>query len=146
MNNSIGVSSGAGLLVSGTHQQVGAIDGSGTTQVNAGSDFTANHIIQSALIIRGAATSHGLVTIDASDAAGNPLMTSQTGALAPTDTFGGGDGLGPAAIDDSGSAADPIPAAETNASAGEAGVPEPASIMLLVIGGLAVLGAALRRR
>ena len=36
----------AGLLVSGTSQQVGGIDGSGTTQVNAGSDLTADHIIQ----------------------------------------------------------------------------------------------------
>jgi hypothetical protein len=51
-NNS---SAAAGILVSGTHQQVGAIDGSGTTQVNAGSDLTANHIIQNSLIIGGTA-------------------------------------------------------------------------------------------
>ena len=38
-----------GLLVSGTNQQVGNIDGLGTTQVNAGSDLTANHIIQTLL-------------------------------------------------------------------------------------------------
>jgi autotransporter-associated beta strand protein len=66
-------SSWAGLFVSGTHQQVGTVDGSGTTQVNAGSDLTANHIIQSALVIAGTAGSHGLVTIDASDSSGNPL-------------------------------------------------------------------------
>ncbi len=38
----------AGILVSGTNQQVGSIDGSGTTQANAGSDLTANHTIQAA--------------------------------------------------------------------------------------------------
>ena len=54
VNNS---SAAAGLLVSGTHQRVGNIDGSGTTQVNAGSDLTANHIIQNALVIGGAAGS-----------------------------------------------------------------------------------------
>ena len=68
-------SSSPGLLVSGTHQQVGNIDGSGTTQVNAGSDLTANHIVQSALVIGGAAGSPALVTIDASDASGNPLAS-----------------------------------------------------------------------
>ena len=45
-------SSSPGILVSGTNQQVGNIDGAGTTQVNAGSDLTANHIIQSALCDR----------------------------------------------------------------------------------------------
>ena len=38
----------AGLLVSGTNQQVGNISGSGTTQVNAGSSLTANDIVQGA--------------------------------------------------------------------------------------------------
>jgi fibronectin-binding autotransporter adhesin len=63
----------AGVLVSGTNQQVGGIDGSGKLQVNAGASLTANHIVESALVIGGTATSHGLVTIDASDAGGNPL-------------------------------------------------------------------------
>ena len=68
-------STAPGILVSGTHQQVGNIDGSGTTQVNAGSDLTANHIIQSALVIGGTSKNPGLVTIDASDASGNPLAS-----------------------------------------------------------------------
>ena len=46
-------SSAPGLIVSGSHQVVGAIDGSGTTQINAGSDLTADHITQSALVIGG---------------------------------------------------------------------------------------------
>jgi autotransporter-associated beta strand protein len=76
-------SSAPGLLVSGSHQVVGAIDGSGTTQINAGSDLTADHIIQSALVIGGTASSPGVVTIDASDASGNPL------AGAPSMLLGG---------------------------------------------------------
>jgi autotransporter-associated beta strand protein len=66
-------STSGGLLVSGIHQLVGAIDGTGSTQVNAGSDLTANHIIQSALVIGGTSASLGVVTIDASDASGYPL-------------------------------------------------------------------------
>jgi autotransporter-associated beta strand protein len=88
MNNS----TTPGLLVSGTHQQVGNIDGSGTTLLNAGSDLTANHIIQSALVIGGTAGSHGLVTIDASDASGSPLGQLSGLALAssltPSNPFG----------------------------------------------------------
>ncbi len=61
------------LLVSGTNQQVGAIDGIGDTIINAGSDLTADHIIQNALIIGGTADNTGLLTIAATDADGNPL-------------------------------------------------------------------------
>src|SRR5207248_2683392 len=62
-NNSTAI---AGLHVIGTNQKVGGIDGSGTTQVDSGSDLTANHIIQGALVIGGAANSPALVTIAAS--------------------------------------------------------------------------------
>jgi hypothetical protein len=55
-NESPGAPGESGLVVSGTQQQVGNIDGSGTTQVNAGSDLTANHIVQSALVIGGTST------------------------------------------------------------------------------------------
>ena len=41
----------------------GPIDGSGTTVVSAGSNLTANHIVQSALVIGGTATSAATVTI-----------------------------------------------------------------------------------
>jgi autotransporter-associated beta strand protein len=77
-------SSASGVVVSGTNQVVGAIDGSGNTTVNAGSDLTANHIIQSALVIGGTAGNPAVVTIDASDATGNPLSASSGFALAST--------------------------------------------------------------
>jgi fibronectin-binding autotransporter adhesin len=74
VNNSVGASgAAAGLVISGTHQVVGGIDGSGSTQVNAGSDLTADHIVQSVLAIGGAQGSSSIVTIDASNATGSPL-------------------------------------------------------------------------
>jgi autotransporter-associated beta strand protein len=62
-----------GLLISGVHQVVGAIDGTGTTQVNTGSDLTASHVVQDALVIGGTAASPAFLTIAASDQSGNPL-------------------------------------------------------------------------
>jgi hypothetical protein len=85
-------STAPGILVSGTHQKVGTIDGTGTTQVNAGSDLEANRIVQSALMIGGTAGSHSVVTIAVSDASGNPLGQSNglalVGSLAPSDPIG----------------------------------------------------------
>ena len=68
---------GGSLWVGGSNQQVGAIDGIGTTMVSAGSDLTANHIVQNALVIGGNASSN-LVTIDASDSSGLPLTSTLT--------------------------------------------------------------------
>jgi hypothetical protein len=85
VNNS---SAPVGLLVSGTHQRVGNIDGSGVTQVDAGSDLTANHIVQSALMIGGQAGSPGMVTIGASDPSGRPLMVSLTDVLSDQSSVG----------------------------------------------------------
>ena len=71
----------AGLLISAGNQQVGGINGAGKTQVNAGASLTADHIIQSALIIGGTSSNRGLVAIDASDSSGNPLASSWPSAL-----------------------------------------------------------------
>jgi autotransporter-associated beta strand protein len=135
-------SSSAGILVSGTNQQVGNIDGSGTTQVNAGSDLTANHIIQSALVIGGTAASHGLVTIAASDSSDNPLAISDSVGVpalagsappeggAPTDSW---PGAGDPALDDGDSMAagapfSPLPfAGEGPGGMGSASVGSPHS-------------------
>ena len=53
-------STAPGVLVSGTGQIVGGIDGTGDAQVNDGSDLTADHIIQNALIIGGRHGSPGV--------------------------------------------------------------------------------------
>jgi fibronectin-binding autotransporter adhesin len=133
----------AGILVSGTHQVVGNIDGSGVTQVNAGSDLTADHIIQSALVIGGTAGSPALVTIDASDASGNPLNQSNGFALADSLTASGpfGDGvIGSASLSTvTTDSADPAAMASGNSVGGDnpAPVPEPSTLLLVL---LAVLG------
>ena len=149
INNS---TAAAGLLVSGTGsvQKVGGIDGTGTTQVNAGNSLTANHIVQGALIIGGTSTSAALVTIDASDASGNPLSASSGLALA--NSVASSDPL-PAGSSsmlatDSASTTGAIGASSSLGSGasvgGTAAVPEPSTLLLVLMG----IGcfAALRRR
>jgi alpha-L-arabinofuranosidase len=70
-NNSI-----SGLQVSGSHQIVGGIDGTGSVVVNTGSDLTANHLNQNALVIGGSSTNFATMTIAPSDASGNPLAVA----------------------------------------------------------------------
>jgi autotransporter-associated beta strand protein len=53
--NSSTQTSGGTLLVSGTNQQVGAIDGTGTTVVNSGVGVTANLIVVGSLDLGGSA-------------------------------------------------------------------------------------------
>ena len=133
VNNS---SAAAGVLISGTNQVVGGIDGDGTTQVNAGSNLTANHIIQSSLVIGGTAGSHGLVTIDASDASGNPLGQSSGFALAssltPSGLFEAGD-MSSARLSAATSARADLavpPMANSVESDHPAPVPEPSTLLL----------------
>jgi autotransporter-associated beta strand protein len=87
VNNS---ASAAGLLVSGSNQHVGGIDGSGIVVVTDGGDLTADHIIQTSLVIGGTLTNPAKVTIDASDASGRPLdEPSVLSSGAPTFAFAG---------------------------------------------------------
>ena len=144
----------AGILVSGTHQQVGSIDGSGNTQVNAGSNLTANHIIESALAIGGTAGSPALVTIDASDSSGSPLGQSSGFALAdsltPSGPFGA-DIIGSADLIGSGGGTadlEVLSPASFALGGNPSSVPEPSTMMLvlLAITGVAGQGIALRCR
>jgi hypothetical protein len=84
VNNS---SASSGVLVTGTSQIVGPIDGSGSVEVRAGSNLTATHIVQSALVIGGGPGSPATVTIAASDSFGNSLgdsaSSSATGQATP---------------------------------------------------------------
>jgi autotransporter-associated beta strand protein len=126
----------AGLLVSGTGQVVGNIGGTGNTQVNAGSSVTANHIIQNALVIGGTSTSHGTVTIDASDSSGNPLIGSTSAALAELISSAPSFGAvgNPAPVFDSSGLSN----SEAELALGST-VPEPSTVLLLAFGGLAVM-------
>ena len=153
--NIVNDSTSPGLLVSGTHQQVGAIDGQGTTQINAGSDLTANHIVQSALVINGTAASPGLAIIAASGPTGNPLaatLASNGVLFSGSAALGAESGLPVSAFDSpnvsasQSSLAMSLGAAAINPLNGSNAVPEPASIALLAIGAVASTAAAILRR
>jgi PEP-CTERM motif len=141
--------------LTGTNQQVGALEGIGKTAVDAGADLTANHIVQSALTLGGAAGNPARATIEASDASGNPLGEPSSGfalagSLAPIAPFGSGTALpagpsvatGPMWSIDASVAANPSTGSAFG-SASPAGnitvVPEPSSLCLIAIGSLAAL-------
>ena len=135
------------------------IDGTGSTQVNAGSNLTADHIIQTALVIGGTAGSSNFVTIDASDASGNPLgqpaiQSSGFGfntSLDASESSGGETAvsLGPMPFGAAGFSGDPTPAGSSGDAAAVSGsasaVPEPATLLLGLFG-LALLSRLTRRK
>jgi autotransporter-associated beta strand protein len=153
----------SGVIVSGTNQVVGGIDGTGTIQVNAGSDLTANHIVQSALVIGGASGSPARVTIDASDALGNPLDSARGAPLGQSSDGTPISSLTPSGLpraESSGTfGADSFPSSNMLAGAGSspsdlnpggnlggsaAAVPEPTTLLLALLG-LASIGCLKRR-
>lgn len=147
LNNSNAV---AGLHVTGTNQQVGGIDGSGKTQVDPGSGLTANHIVQSALVIGG---NSAVVTIAASDQNGNALAESGNlavaGSLRSNATLPGGS-ISTASLLGAGSSGTAVGGlgrlATLNIAGSTAAVPEPSTAVLLLLGAAAGLGVAFRRR
>lgn len=150
VNNSLGATDqSAGLVVSGIHQVVGAIDGSGTTSVASGCDLRADHIVQAALIIGGTSLTPATVTIDSSDASGNPLSQSSGFALAdsltPSDPF---DTIAPSSWDSpvsSGSSTIPSILGGSNLSANASAVPEPSTLLLTLFAALGVVSTQLAR-
>ena len=70
-----------GLLISGSHQEVGGIDGAGNLVIEAGSDLTANHVVQNALIIGGTADDPAMLIVAPSTATGQPLFDSGAESL-----------------------------------------------------------------
>jgi fibronectin-binding autotransporter adhesin len=139
------VAASKGVLVSGTNQRVGQINGAGSVVVNAGSDLTANHIIQGALVIGGTNGSPGFVTIDASDASGNPLDQSSgfalAGSLTPNAPFGT-DGISSADLSRASGADFAVMSPEDSVGVGNLSpVPEPSTLLLMLLAVLCVVGA-----
>lgn len=127
----------AGLLITGTNQLVSRIDGNGATQVNAGAQLTADHIVQAALIIGGDATHPAVVTIAASDPSGNPLSApgsfanpNAAGLIASSSDSISGSGVVATARPSTSFAV--APAGSRNL-AGETAVPEPSTALLVAI-------------
>jgi autotransporter-associated beta strand protein len=106
-------STAAGLLVTGKNQVVGGIDGGGAMAVDAGSDLTADHIFQSAIMIGGNAIDHGMLTIAVSNPDGEPLRWTPSNA---------------------------------SVSGEITGVPEPTSLLLALVGGVALFVLRFHRR
>ncbi len=137
-----------GLYVSGNHQEVGAIDGTGSVVIGAGADLTANHIVQSSLVI-GAG---GTFTLAPSDTNGSPLdsaaadlglaqsLSGAVSMIAPNSApFHDLGELDPASVQSA--PLNPLPA-----NSGIHSVPEPESLVVL-LGGLGtwLVGRHLRR-
>jgi PEP-CTERM motif-containing protein len=156
VNNS---TAAAGLLVSGVNQVVGGIDGSGVVQVIAGGHLSADHIIQSALVIGGASGNQALVTIAASDNQGNPPAVSAANGLAISNSLSANSFLA------DGTAGSPIVSSagdftavssrpssiggSLTASASRAGsgaVPEPSALLLALVGLVGVVALLRARR
>jgi autotransporter-associated beta strand protein len=144
VSNNSTAASGGGLLVSGSNQQVGAIDGTGDTFVNDAASLTADHIVQGVLAIGTAGVSASRVTIASSDASGNPLAIA--GSLAGDGPFGaGGQGSGNLSDAASGSADSGLGSAAGSGGAASS-VPEPSTVVLTILGALACLARFIRRR
>jgi probable HAF family extracellular repeat protein/autotransporter-associated beta strand protein len=146
-------STASGVVVSGTNQVVGNIDGSGTTQVNAGSDLTANHIVQSALLIGGTASNPALAIIAASDQSGNPLGEDfvQASGLNSSGSLVSNSQLDPSTIS-TGSTVGLAPTEMGGVSsielsaASPSAVPEPSTMTLLSVAAVGLLALSLSRR
>ncbi len=141
----------AGLLVTGTNQVVGAIDGNGATQLADAASLTADHIIQAALVIGGTKDTHSNLTIAASDTHGNSLAEASSFAIAglPNASEPLSPGLGSLGSIASGaldSSTGLLAGGQAALSGGSATVPEPATIVLLMLGGAAFFVTRRRHR
>jgi autotransporter-associated beta strand protein len=133
----------------GAVQQVGGIDGNGIVQVDAGANLLASRIVQAALVIGGTAGNPARVTIDASDAAGNPLGQSGGFALADSLTPSGPVGAeetSSAGVSSVGGGVDVAALSLDNSVGGNPSpVPEPSTAVLVLLAVLGVICTELRR-
>src|SRR5262249_15827337 len=118
---------------------------------NAGSDLTANHIVQGALVIGGTANNPGVVTIAASDSAGSPLGQSNGLALASSLAPSGPFDIGVSSLAASSSIAagktDMLPLSTGNSTlVGNASVvPEPSTLLMALLAALGVVSSQFMR-
>ncbi len=135
-------------------QQVGGIDGVGSTTVSDGSSLTADHINQAALVIGNDST----FTLAPSDMNGNAMAAAQL-AVGSWQSAGGSSlvlagSLTPSSSQIASSSLLGVGGTSSTVSPSLGGiggtsisaVPEPSSIVILALGGLGLLAVARRRR
>ncbi len=135
IQNNATAASGGGLLVVGTGQQIGAVTGVGTLTVGAGASLTVDSIQQSALVI-GAG---GVLTLDPSNANGDPLSSSgaASSSMIQSNAAPFAAGLMPSATNLSLAPSNDASAASLGATFSTAAVnsvPEPAALLLALVG------------
>jgi hypothetical protein len=128
-------STASGLVVAGTDQRVGGIDGAGDVHIAAGADLTVDHLIQNALVIGGDESTPALVTISASDTSGSPLAANDSNLLgtSPSRPAFAGDGLVGGPTLSSSSELFSTAGFTAFGSAKSLSVPEPSSLALVVV-------------
>lgn len=140
----------AGVVASAGNQQVGGIDGTGSVRVNMGASLTADHVIAGALVIGGSSSTGATMTIAASDSSGNPL--GEAGGLAVAGSLTNNSPIATSTIT---SANVPVSAGSltlgstvpgVSLGGGIAAVPEPSTLLLVLLGGLAFLARPAVRR
>lgn len=140
-----------GVLVtdtSGNVQQVGAIDGTGATKVATGANLLVNSIVQGAVEIGGTAFTSSTLSIQASASDGTPVdpagialasLSHNSPLPLGSNLLAGGTGSG--SLGSLGSVG-----GLGGIGGGTAAVPEPSSIVLVVLGAAACLVGAARRK
>jgi fibronectin-binding autotransporter adhesin len=132
-------------IAANTVQQVGGINGSGAVTLANNASFTADHIIQTSLVIGNG----GTFTLAPSDANGNSMVGDSSSlvlaaSLATSDsTVGAGNGLLAAAGESNSSS--PVSLGGVG-STGSGAVPEPSTTILVLLGSTAFLVVRQRRR
>ena len=145
-----------GILVSGGNQQVGAISGTGNIQLAPPSgqsvSLTADHIKAGDLVIGGDATSSAILSIAPSDTFGNPTDASSfavagslTSGAATIDATASASLLAAGGSPASGGSSLGGSALAGSSVGGAAAVPEPSTLLLLILGSLAALLPVCRR-
>jgi hypothetical protein len=111
------------IVVFNNGQIVGPLDGAGATQVVSGASLTVDHVVQGDLTLGGVAGTPAFLTINASDASGNPLGSSEIdapGRLLPL-------------------------FASSSVGGASTPVPEPGTLVLLAIGIIAAIPSLKRK-
>jgi hypothetical protein len=129
--------SGGGLVVSGTNQQVGNIDGAGDLVINAAGDLTVSQVVQNSIVIGGTPSAPAMLTIAASDTGAANLILA--GSLSPPGPFAAGGETSANMLGDNSDTSDigsglvPAKSLGDVVSPDSTDVPEPSTLLLALL-------------